>query len=96
MGFITGGEFSDTSVMNPMSMNWMSGEKDYPERLRNEMIDNGWENGRGALCWSETFQPKPVKAKDGNVWLSMNSSMMGTAEGTSVMFEAVSLLEGVK
>ena len=73
IGFITSGEFSNDKVKNPIPENYLC-ETELPKELIQEMKDNGWCDENGNICFSQDFQPDPVKGEDGNVYLSMNDS----------------------
>ena len=54
--------------------NYMSNSKKIPTLLVEEIKQNGWVDKSGNVCWRKDFEPKPVKAKDGNVYLALSDA----------------------
>ena len=54
--------------------NYLSKSKELPPALVDEIKQNGWADKSGNLWWRKDFEPKPVKAKDGNVYLALSDA----------------------
>lgn len=54
--------------------NYLSKSKELPFALVDEIKRNGWADKSGNLWWRKDFEPKPVKAKDGNVYLALSDA----------------------
>ena len=53
---------------------YLSKSVEIPSELINEMKKNGWIDKEGIIWWRKDFEPKPVKAKDGNVYLALSDA----------------------
>jgi hypothetical protein len=54
--------------------NYLSNSDEIPSSLIEEIKQNGWVDKSGNLWWRKDFEPKPVKAKDGNVYLALSDA----------------------
>jgi hypothetical protein len=54
--------------------NYLSKSKELPFALVDEIKRNGWVDKSGNVWWRKDFEPKPVKAKDGNVYLALSDA----------------------
>jgi hypothetical protein len=52
--------------------NYLEGDTDIPSKLIDEVKANGWSDSQGHIWWDKDFQPAPVKALDGNVYLCLS------------------------
>lgn len=92
IGFVSSGEFHNDSVKNPLSDDWMSEDENVPQELLDDLRKNGWEGANGNVCFPENYQPLPVKGEDGNVYLAMNDTTIGTPSGMGYLMEGMRLL----
>ena len=90
-GFISSGEFHNDKVKNPLPENYLS-KSGLPRELIDVSIENGWCDEKGNVCFSQTFQPDPVKSEDGNVYLCMNDTSVDTPLGDYMLMKGMNLL----
>lgn len=57
---------------NPVPDTYLSDEPNVPQELIEVMKKNGWQDQEGNIWWDKDFQPDPVKADDGNVYLCLS------------------------
>lgn len=90
VGFISG-SLGDNTVKNPMPDGYIS-ESGLPEELVQQMVENGWTDKYGNVCFAEDFNPYPVKGEDGHVYLALNNKSVGEPIGKELMMTAANLL----
>ena len=90
VGFISG-SFGDNTVKNPMPDGYIS-ESGLPEELVQQMVENGWTDKEGNVCFPEDFNPYPVRGDDGHVYLALNDKSVGEPIGMELMMTAANLL----
>ena len=54
--------------------NYLSKSTELPPSLVEDLKKNGWVDKSGNLWWRKDYEPKPVKAKDGNVYLALSDA----------------------
>jgi hypothetical protein len=69
IGFVTN-DVKD--VKGKVPDDYLSHDENMPIELIDELKLNGWSDSQGCIWWDRDFQPKPVKAKDGNVYLCLS------------------------
>jgi hypothetical protein len=55
---------------------YLSKSKELPSPLVEDLKKNGWVDKSGNIWWRKEYEPKPVKARDGNVYLAMSDADM--------------------
>jgi hypothetical protein len=73
IGFVTNRKMGKC---NPVPNDYLSSEKNVPDKLIDEMKTNGWSDELGNIWWAEDFQPKPQYGNDGNVYLCLSDKDM--------------------